>query len=657
MFDFNTLKIIYGYQLTEGCNGFNCMSQFCANSPNFKLSNIDDVDNLTRNHEKEPHICPYLSPLIKSPSIYGKIEKFRSFYEHLTHDDIYQTEGLKSVLSDIEAFQHILYSEDRPLTNNDLVLDDDECDSFRQALVRNESKLMVFQSNFLVLIQKMKASKFVDSFHYIRGLIVATLFHNFLNFKNFIYGIYRFVTILFDVADINRFVHQLKKLPKTFKSFVFLIQSNLSSYIIQNSSATLEDKIIQKLCRLLQILSNINDKISPLCFVNDLVTSLFDIEKENRIWKTGKFTFAVYKSVLSWDKRIDFLRKIKDLGTSEFKLNIDRNNLANDSLHLLKLNNFELKKKICVKFTGEDGIDMGGLTKEYFHLISSYITNPANYLFDLIEDRHFWFSTKKYEDMSWYKLMGIIMGLSLHNKIMLPIRFPKLLYKKLCSNKIGLRDLEEIKPDIVKQLENLGDFIDDAELYFSVTSFVNGKLTDIDLIEDGSNIKVNRDNYKKYIKLIVEYYGKKEIAEQFENFQNGFQMVIDYEIGFWFNDVELDLIISGSDEYDWVTFQLATEYEGYVINDQTVIDFWKIFQEYSHDKKLKMLFYVTGSQVIPFGGIEKSKIKIFRTTNLEMLPEAHTCTKSLILPDYKNYKILKKSLDICIEYCEGFGFK
>lgn len=657
MNDYASLKAIYEYQLTEGCNGFRCTSRFCANSVSFDKSNNIDPDKLAKNHQNNPFICPYLSPLVKNPLLYQKIGSFQSFNQILHQGDLSDISGLKIVLNDLEAFQHILYSDDRLLSADDLVIDDYECDLLRQAMIRHEAELSSLQPNFHILLQKMGVYKPTETFHFIRGLIIATLFQIFMNYNTFFQGFQKFITIIMEVSNINRFVFFIQKLPKVFESFVFLCQSNLSSYIIQKSSTTLDDVVIQKISRLLQIMSTSNKVISPLCFINDLVTSLFDADVESRIWMSEKFTFIIYKNVLSCEKRVDFLNRINGFGHNLLVLNVERNKIEQDSLVLLDINSSKLKNRICVKFRGEDGIDMGGLTKEYFHLITCEITDPNNKLFYLIDDKYSWFLNNKKKDICLYKLLGIVLALSIHNKIMLPVKFPDLLYKKICGAKIQLEDLSEIKPDVVKQLEQLDDFIDEAELYFSVSTLINDKVLDIDLIEDGSNIRVNHENKEKYIELMLEWYGKKDIEAQFESFLEGFHRVIEYGIGYWFTDKELNLMISGSDVYDWKAFELATTYDGYRIDNKTIIDFWIFFNELTHANKLKLLFFITGSQVIPLGGIEKIKIKIIKTSNINMIPEAHTCTLSLVLPEYNNYDVLKRFLNICIENCQGFGFK
>ena len=50
-----------------------------------------------------------------------------------------------------------------------------------------------------------------------------------------------------------------------------------------------------------------------------------------------------------------------------------RDNLVTDSLKEISTKQKDLKKKLKVSFVGEPGLDMGGLTKEWFQLLIKQI--------------------------------------------------------------------------------------------------------------------------------------------------------------------------------------------------------------------------------------------------------------------------------------------
>lgn len=51
--------------------------------------------------------------------------------------------------------------------------------------------------------------------------------------------------------------------------------------------------------------------------------------------------------------------------------------------------------------------------------------------------------------------------MAIFNGIILDIHLPKAAYKKLMNAKVDIKDLEEIKPDVVANMQKLLDYSDD----------------------------------------------------------------------------------------------------------------------------------------------------------------------------------------------------
>lgn len=65
------------------------------------------------------------------------------------------------------------------------------------------------------------------------------------------------------------------------------------------------------------------------------------------------------------------------LNTNPFlTLRIRRAYIIQDSLNQLSSSIMELKKKLRIQFVGEDGVDAGGLTKEWFLLLVRDLFDP-----------------------------------------------------------------------------------------------------------------------------------------------------------------------------------------------------------------------------------------------------------------------------------------
>ena len=62
-------------------------------------------------------------------------------------------------------------------------------------------------------------------------------------------------------------------------------------------------------------------------------------------------------------------RQMPDVGMLFLNLTVRRSHMVSDSLNEIARKQHDLKKKLKVTFAGEPGLDMGGLTKEWFLLL------------------------------------------------------------------------------------------------------------------------------------------------------------------------------------------------------------------------------------------------------------------------------------------------
>lgn len=93
-----------------------------------------------------------------------------------------------------------------------------------------------------------------------------------------------------------------------------------------------------------------------------------------------------------------------------------------DSLKEISEKQRDLKKKLKVSFVGEPGLDMGGLTKEWFQLLVKQIFEPDYGMFVYhSHSRCYWFSVagnEKNTNLREYNLIGVLMGLAVYNRCM-----------------------------------------------------------------------------------------------------------------------------------------------------------------------------------------------------------------------------------------------
>ena len=71
-------------------------------------------------------------------------------------------------------------------------------------------------------------------------------------------------------------------------------------------------------------------------------------------------------------------------------LKVSRDNLINQTLNQLVYNEHNLRVPLKVAFIGEEGIDEGGISKEFFQLIIKQLFDPAFSMFIYDEEFHYY---------------------------------------------------------------------------------------------------------------------------------------------------------------------------------------------------------------------------------------------------------------------------
>ncbi|KAF8562205.1 hypothetical protein P879_04540, partial [Paragonimus westermani] len=351
------------------------------------------------------------------------------------------------------------------------------------------------------------------------------------------------------------------------------------------------------------------------------------------------------------------------------KLHICRERVVEDALLALEITCLErpsdLKKQLLIEFEGEQGVDEGGLSKEFFQLIIEKIFDPIYGMFVCDDDLGtYWFNPVPLEDLDReYCLIGTLLGLAIYNDIILDVRFPSVLYRKL-SGKLGtFEDLKDARPDLIIGLQALLDYEDDnfeeAFDYTFVISYQDpfGNTLQHELLPNGASIPVTKANRKDFVDRYADFLLNESVKKQFTAFRRGFQMVVDESpLTFLFRPDEIELLVRGSPEYDFKELERVTNYDDYTAESPVIRNFWHVVHNMTSDQQRQLLQFTTGSDRIPVGGMSKMKFTIARQgADAERLPTAHTCFNILLLPDYPTLEQLERLLLLAITYCKGFG--
>ncbi|XP_010355202.2 probable E3 ubiquitin-protein ligase HERC3 [Rhinopithecus roxellana] len=345
-------------------------------------------------------------------------------------------------------------------------------------------------------------------------------------------------------------------------------------------------------------------------------------------------------------------------------LHVRRNNLVGDALRELSIHSdIDLKKPLKVIFDGEEAVDAGGVTKEFFLLLLKELLNPIYGMFTYYQDSNLlWFSDTCFVEHNWFHLIGITCGLAIYNSTVVDLHFPLALYKKLLNVKPGLEDLKELSPTEGRSLQELLDYPgEDVEetfcLNFTICRESYGVIEQKKLIPGGDNVTVCKDNRQEFVDAYVNYVFQISVHEWYTAFSSGFLKVCGGKVLELFQPSELRAMMVGNSNYNWEELQETAIYKGdYSATHPTVKLFWETFHEFPLEKKKKFLLFLTGSDRIPIYGMASLQIVIQSTASgEEYLPVAHTCYNLLDLPKYSSKEILSARLTQALDNYEGFS--
>lgn len=458
------------------------------------------------------------------------------------------------------------------------------------------------------------------------------------------------------------FVKSFSILYKTNKKYRILpdtefINDGLSKHLSFKKQCATYNKILNK---------NYTGK-KPFCLITYLwlfdTAAKGDIFKEFNKMKQDSEVFNMIRNIRDWPMRIRGMPSIVSADQIFFYLKVHRNKLIEDTLNIISIPEINLRKPLKVKFIDEQGVDEGGVRKEFFLLLIRQIFDADYGMFSYrVNTRIFWFNLFTFEPKIKFELIGVIMGLSFYNGVILDVKFPLVIYKKLLDWKLSLEDMKECDPDLYNSLKYLKETkeekIEDIVCYnFTVTVDKFGEKVVIPLKPNGEQISITSQNKDEYIDLYLDWYFNKSIEENFSSFQKGFYRVVDRNLSHLLSPKELELIICGIQELNFIELEKSAIYEdGYNKNSSTIKLFWEVLHSFDEEKKKKFLFFVTGCDRAPINGLGSLIITISRFgPDSDKLPCAHTCFNHLLLPDYNNKEKIERCLQIAINNSEGFG--
>ncbi|KAG7478362.1 hypothetical protein MATL_G00079690 [Megalops atlanticus] len=353
------------------------------------------------------------------------------------------------------------------------------------------------------------------------------------------------------------------------------------------------------------------------------------------------------------------------------KITVSRKTLFEDSFQqIMSFSPQDLRRRLWIIFPGEEGLDYGGVAREWFFLLSHEVLNPMYCLFEYAGKDNYCLQINPAsyinpDHLKYFKFIGRFIAMALFHGKFIDTGFSLPFYKRILNKPLALKDLESIDPEFYNSLiwikenniEECG-----LEMYFSVDKEILGEVTTHELKPDGSNIVVTEENKEEYIRLVAEWRLSRGVEEQTQAFFEGFNEVLPQQYLQYFDAKELEVMLCGMQEIDLADWQRNTIYRHYARSSKQILWFWQLIKEMDNEKRMRLLQFVTGTCRLPVGGFTDlmgsngpQKFCIEKVGKENWLPRSHTCFNRLDLPPYRSYEQLKEKLMFAIEETEGFG--
>ena len=452
---------------------------------------------------------------------------------------------------------------------------------------------------------------------------------------------------------------------------------------------------------------NLDHIICPICNASVSTKSInvhtksciFDILGKNKIKPCNLYSPAfdydlneiIFKNIIEYEKnepnfyyekriedKINELkielteRKLQNEG--QVRINLNREDLLNDTLK--QTENVDFYKDWTVKFNREEGIDAGGLLRDFFTNIFQILEGEQLQLFIPSENNEFSYILNPFlfqneENFKYCRLIGLLLGKAIMQNITINICFNKLIYKMILCEKIQYEDLIFIDNQLYKSLNNLkenlqyndiddgNNILKDLDMNYAIEMRdINNHIHSFELMKNGRNISVdNLDDFiEKRIKFLTGIYEPfiKEIRATFYKYMPVDKIKC-------LNSDELELLLNGRPFIDVDEWKSFTEYkEPYNENHMVIKWFWEILSELSQKDLSNFLLFSTGSSRVPLGGFMElegndgiiNRFTIYHlpyNNKVKNFIKSHTCFNRIELPCFTN----KKDLEDAIRFVSG----
>ena len=347
-------------------------------------------------------------------------------------------------------------------------------------------------------------------------------------------------------------------------------------------------------------------------------------------------------------------KKIKN--SSTFKIEVHRSNILEDSFQQFHNSNpTDYLNQLEVHFIDENQESGEALIKEWINLLIDEFLNPSKNFFVHSENFKYYPSTKSGIDkdcLDYFRFSGLIFALSIIYNASVQITFSTFFLKHILHIPLILEDLKDYDILIFNSFEHLQkDDIEKLDFYFETNVDGPKGREAVELIPNGSNIKVTNENKNDYFAKMVDFLLSKSILKQTESFCEGFESLIPHKDIDNVTPEELNQLFFGTFQVDFEDLKKRVRIaQPDSLETPTIKYFFGAISKWNNEDLMKLFMFITGVSSLPKKG-EVFNIRLVKCDK-NLLPTAHTVMRTIDLPEYQSEEELNKKLLTVIHICE-----
>ncbi|XP_045619348.1 apoptosis-resistant E3 ubiquitin protein ligase 1 isoform X1 [Procambarus clarkii] len=423
----------------------------------------------------------------------------------------------------------------------------------------------------------------------------------------------------------------------------------------------------------------------PTMSIDDGCQPLVSLAGKDRNVIAATFTQFMLKNIggseTFKDKQDHFYHEVRKFHSKRMheriQITVSRERLLETSMKATK--NFTVAdwcKNFEITFQGEEGLDWGGVRREWFEIICAMLFDNGNELFaSLHEGRQALVHPDPYRPphmkLKHYEFAGRVVGKCLYESALgsgyrqtVRARFSRSFLAQLIGLRVHYKHFAQDDPELysgkIRHLLDYGvDKLDDDLFFVDEILLPSGQIKVIELEPGGAGRLVTNSNKLQYLDALAQYRLSVRVRHEVDAFLAGLNEIIPDNLLCIFDENELELLMCGIEEYSIADFKANHVVNGSSPEFRRVLYwFWTAVSNFTEEEMARLLQFATGCSRLPPGGFAQLSphFQISAAHTFGVLPTAHTCFNQLCLPDYDSYEQFEKALLLAIkEGSEGFG--